>query len=44
MSENDNKDDKETVKDVFDTLTDKQKKAVIIIINQIKSDAIHTTK
>ena len=44
MSENDNKDDKETVKDVFDTLTDKQKKAVFIIINQIKSDAIHTTK
>lgn len=35
----DNKDDnEETVKDVFDTLTDKQKKAVAIIISQITSD------
>lgn len=31
-------DDEETVKDVFDTLTDKQKKAVAIIISQITSD------
>ena len=31
-------DNEETVKDVFDTLTDKQKKAVAIIISQITSD------
>ena len=31
-------DDEETVKDVFDTLTDKQKKAVAIIISQVTCD------
>ena len=31
-------DDEETVKDVFDTLTDKQKKAVAIIVSQVTCD------
>lgn len=31
-------DDEETVKDVFDTLSDKQKKAVAIIISQVTCD------
>ena len=32
------KDDEETVKDVFDTLTDKQKKCVYIIVSQVTCD------
>ena len=31
-------DDEETIKDVFDTLTDKQKKAVAIIVSQVTCD------
>ena len=31
-------DDNETVKDVFDTLTDNQKKAVVIIVSQVTCD------
>lgn len=37
-SEEDEDNDGETVKDVFDTLTDKQKKAVAIIVGQIIND------
>ena len=33
-------DDEETVKDVFDTLTDKQKKAVAIIVSQVTCDMV----
>ena len=31
-------DEEETVNDVFDTLTDKQKKAVAIIVSQVTCD------
>ena len=37
-------DDEETVKDVFDTLTDKQKKAVYIIISQVTCDMFFKKK
>ena len=33
-----NDEDEETVKDVYDTLTDKQKKAVAIIVSQVTCD------
>ena len=33
-------DDEETLKDVFDTLTDKQKKAVAIIVSQVTCDMV----
>ena len=37
-SPSEDEDDEDTVKDVFDTLTDKQKKAVAIIVSQVTCD------
>ena len=37
-SPSEDEDDEETLKDVFDTLTDKQKKAVAIIVSQVTCD------